>query len=89
MGLSSSVRREDVDISTARLIVLRRFLVAARTSDVTEEGLLDAYPGRVSELVSTLYMAGLLERVQGSGRGLVYITSATGRQLVAELPRDS
>lgn len=77
-----------MELSEARLIVLRRFLVAARTSDLTEEGLLDNYPGRVSELVSALYMAGLLERVRGSGRGLVYITSAIGHQLIVEPPRD-
>jgi hypothetical protein len=74
-------------IAEARAIVLRRFVQAGRTDDITREGLLDSYSGSASDLVRALYLAGLLERVRGSRRGVVYLTSDLGRQLIGEPPR--
>lgn len=73
-------------IDEARQVILRRFMKAARVTDLTEEHLLDDYPGDVSALVRALYTAGLLEKVRGATRGSIYATSPLGQAALAEPP---
>ena len=74
-----------MDITQARLIVLKRFMRAARTSDLTDERLLEGYPGRPSDLVLALRDAGLLRRVRGRSRGVVYIATEAGIRFIRDV----